>query len=289
MVSLDDSGVVHVPIILLVSHLRNNATLSVPLGLVEGRSRVVLYDPTFRLVFRLLAGPDRAGAVANASAALVEPAAAALRSHRTRDADRPAGPRTEETALDEADMATQAEEAAAEARLPGPDEHTGRPTGHQQASRQGPRQAGRLALVPGPLRPGIDATDRSEVLSRIGKPATINRTRDFDGVFRRGKRHRGRFMTLVCLWRPEGELRVAFAAGKLVGSAVARNRQRRRLREAFRGLWPAMAHHAADVVFLAQPSAADADFAALKTEMAKLLQRAGVTAVGKGRGRSASG
>ena len=96
-------------------------------------------------------------------------------------------------------------------------------------------------------------------------------------------------MALVCLRRGDGGLRVAFAAGKAVGAAVARNRQRRRLREAFRGLWPAIAHHAADVVFLAQPSAANTDFGALKAEMAKLLQRAGVAPDPVERRRSASG
>jgi ribonuclease P protein component len=96
-------------------------------------------------------------------------------------------------------------------------------------------------------------------------------------------------MTLVCLKRAEGGLRVAFAAGKAVGSAVARNRQRRRLREAFRSLWAGIAHHTADVVFVAQPSADAANFAALKAEMAKLLQRAGVAPVGEWRRRTASG
>jgi len=142
--------------------------------------------------------------------------------------------------------------------------------------------------MPRPARAGIDATDCSEVLSRIGRPATINRTSDFDRVFRRGRRHRGRLMALVCLQRAEGGLRVAFAAGKAVGCAVARNRQRRRLQEAFRGLWPQMAEHAADVVFLAQPSAAAADFTALRNEMEALLRRAGVVAADEGSGRSAS-
>lgn len=94
---------------------------------------------------------------------------------------------------------------------------------------------------------------------------------------------------LVCLPRAEGGLRVAFIAGKAVGSAVARNRQRRRLREAFRSLWPGVAHHSADVVFLAQPSTAGAEFAALQAEMARLLQRAGVAPGREGQMRGASG
>jgi ribonuclease P protein component len=55
---------------------------------------------------------------------------------------------------------------------------------------------------------------------------------------------------------------------------VRRNRQRRRLREACRSVWSRIADRPADVVFLAQPPAADHDFASVKAEMQSLLKRA---------------
>jgi len=129
--------------------------------------------------------------------------------------------------------------------------------------------------------------DGSEVTSRIGRLVTLRRTSDFDRVFREGKRHRGRALALVCLPRAEGGLRAAFVAGKAVGGAVQRNRQRRRLREACRALWPQIAERAADAVFVAQPPAADTDFAALQTEMEALLRRAGLLATAdRGRRRA---
>jgi ribonuclease P protein component len=65
-------------------------------------------------------------------------------------------------------------------------------------------------------------------------------------------------------------------AGKAVGGAVRRNRQRRRLREACRGLWSRIADRPADIVFVAQPAAGTADFAAVRREMETLLRRAGL-------------
>jgi len=129
--------------------------------------------------------------------------------------------------------------------------------------------------------------DGSEVLSRIGRLVTLRRTSDFDRVFREGKRHRGRAVALLCLPRTEGGLRAAFVAGKAVGGAVQRNRQRRRLREACRALWTEIAERPADIVFLAQPPAADTDFAGLRAEMEALLRRAGVLpAAERGRRRA---
>lgn len=105
--------------------------------------------------------------------------------------------------------------------------------------------------------------------------AVLKRKGDFDRVFRQGKRYRGRALTLACVGRPEGALRAAFVAGKAVGGAVRRNRQRRRLREAFRQLAPPT-ELPADLVFVAQPAAAKVAFTALSREMATLLRRAGL-------------
>jgi ribonuclease P protein component len=104
----------------------------------------------------------------------------------------------------------------------------------------------------------------------------LKRKSDFDRVFRQGRRHRGRTVALVCLHRSEGTLRAAFVAGRAVGGAVRRNRQRRRLREACRQVWPQIADRAADVVFVAQPAAEASDFSAVCREMEALLRRAGL-------------
>jgi len=95
-------------------------------------------------------------------------------------------------------------------------------------------------------------------------------------------------LALVCASRAEGPLRAAFVAGKALGGAVRRNRQRRRLREACRALWPRIADRPADIVFVAQPRAATAGFAAMVREMEMLLQRAGLLPPNEGNGPKAS-
>jgi len=114
------------------------------------------------------------------------------------------------------------------------------------------------------------------VSRRIGKLATLRRARDFDEAFRHGKRYRGKSLLLICARRPEGGLRAAFLTAKTVGSAVRRNRQRRRLREACRALWSRIAAQPADVIFMALPSAAQCPYASLRREMEVLLGQAGV-------------
>jgi ribonuclease P protein component len=65
--------------------------------------------------------------------------------------------------------------------------------------------------------------------------------------------------------------RFAYAIPKRVGSAVLRNRVRRRLREALRFL---PFHEGYDVVISVRPEAAQASFYDLKQELTLLLKRA---------------
>lgn len=115
---------------------------------------------------------------------------------------------------------------------------------------------------------------KSEVY--IGKLAILKEKKEFDLVFREGRRQMGRGLSLAYRTRTDGGPRAAFVAGRAVGGAVERNRQRRRLREACRILWPLIRDSSADVVFLAQADIVKASFAELTTEMEKLLRRAGI-------------
>ena len=83
-------------------------------------------------------------------------------------------------------------------------------------------------------------------------------------------------LLLVCVRRPEGGLRIAFLTAKTLGGAVQRNRQRRRLREACRGLWSRVAGPPADVIVMALPRAATCRFLSLRSELETLLRQAGL-------------
>jgi ribonuclease P protein component len=67
----------------------------------------------------------------------------------------------------------------------------------------------------------------------------LSRSRDFDAVYRRGRSVSTRYLTLHWFPReddPEGAPRLGLAVPKAVGTAVARNRLKRQLRETWREL-----------------------------------------------------
>lgn len=73
----------------------------------------------------------------------------------------------------------------------------------------------------------------------------------------------------------EGSSRAAFVASRKVGGAVARNRARRVLREAWRVLAPRF-REAHQVVLVARPEIAGAGAPDLTEEIGELLTRAGM-------------
>ena len=67
----------------------------------------------------------------------------------------------------------------------------------------------------------------------------LSRSRDFDAVYRQGRSVSTRYLTLHWFPReddPDGPPRLGLAVPKAVGNAVTRNRVKRLLREAWRGL-----------------------------------------------------
>ena len=90
----------------------------------------------------------------------------------------------------------------------------------------------------------------------------LSRSRDFDAVYRRGRSTATRF--LVLYWFPRepggdeagGEPRLGLAVPKSVGSAVVRNRVKRRLRETWREV-AAQAKPGHDYVLVARPGLAE--------------------------------
>ena len=108
--------------------------------------------------------------------------------------------------------------------------------------------------------------------------AILRRSRDFDGAFEQGKRLRSDILLVIYLQRPDGRARVALLTAKGLGNAPRRNRQRRRLREACRALWPRLADQPADILLMALPPCEAAEFTTLERTMERLLTRAGLLA-----------
>ena len=106
---------------------------------------------------------------------------------------------------------------------------------------------------------------------------TIKSSREIDTIFRDAKRVAQSLLIVLVARTPEGRGRsgrVAFIAGKKLGGAVLRNRNRRVLRESVHragGPWAGW-----DVVLIARTATAAARPEALDRALASALTRAGV-------------
>ena len=87
----------------------------------------------------------------------------------------------------------------------------------------------------------------------------LSRSRDFDAVYRRGSSASTRYLVLHWFARdedPDGVPRLGLAIPRSVGTAVVRNRMKRLLREAWRGLLPGIPA-GCDYVLVARPGLAE--------------------------------
>jgi ribonuclease P protein component len=87
----------------------------------------------------------------------------------------------------------------------------------------------------------------------------LSRSRDFDAVYRHGRSVSTRFLVLYWFAREDGVdgARVGLAVPKAVGTAVVRNKIKRRLREAFRARLPELPQDQ-DYVLVVRPGLAEA-------------------------------
>ena len=102
----------------------------------------------------------------------------------------------------------------------------------------------------------------------------LTRARDFQLARRDGKSWSHGPLVLVARSNALDTTRFGFSVGRGVGKAVARNKVKRRLREAAR---LANVPEGWDIVFIARRSASAADFGRLERSMRVLLGRAGIS------------
>ncbi len=108
--------------------------------------------------------------------------------------------------------------------------------------------------------------------------ATIVRSLKGDRAFQRLRSGRSGGARLLSLrWKPSREpgVRVGIVVSRKVGNAVTRNRVRRRLREALRAyLAPReLGERGFDMIVIARPQAANAEYAALRDSLETALTR----------------
>jgi ribonuclease P protein component len=102
----------------------------------------------------------------------------------------------------------------------------------------------------------------------------LHSQKDFNKVFKSGLRLENKAVKILAYKKDGGRLRrLGLATSRKVGTAVERNRLKRRLREIFRTnkhlLEPGL-----DIIFISRPYAASLDYNSLKKAVLDLLKKA---------------
>jgi len=101
----------------------------------------------------------------------------------------------------------------------------------------------------------------------------LTRSEDFERARRSGRSYPHRLVVLVARKNDEGHARVGVVAGRTVGNAVKRNRAKRLLRAAMRGLMASLSP-GWDLVLIARPPLATSGCAEVREALELLLRRA---------------
>ena len=108
----------------------------------------------------------------------------------------------------------------------------------------------------------------------MGKVTSLRNGREFARVFRAGKRGRSDGVVVVAAASGDGPARVGMSIKRTAGSAVARNRARRRLRS----MWPSLDVPAGcEVVIQMNAEAVQRPYQELEKHVQNAMVKAGVT------------
>jgi ribonuclease P protein component len=107
---------------------------------------------------------------------------------------------------------------------------------------------------------------------RRRKSTSLTASPEFERVYRNGSVYRGRLFSVHALPNTIGEPRLGLSVSKKVGTAVNRNKVRRRLKEVFRSSAKRLPGNL-DFVISARPAAAGASFEELNEEFSRSVHR----------------
>ncbi len=119
-----------------------------------------------------------------------------------------------------------------------------------------------------------DASDwLLDLLKRRSRSANLTASSEFERVYGKGSVYRGKLFSVHVLPNNSvGKPRLGLSVSKKVGTAVKRNRVRRRLKEIFRASAVGLPDDL-DFVISARPSASEASFEELRGEFLRSLRK----------------
>lgn len=106
---------------------------------------------------------------------------------------------------------------------------------------------------------------------KMNKQQRIKKNKEFQRVFKKGKSFANRQFIVYLLKGEQEEFRLGLSVSKKVGNAVARNRVKRYIRQAFLELKDDLLPNA-DYIIIARPQAAKLDFHESKKSLEHVLK-----------------
>jgi ribonuclease P protein component len=105
------------------------------------------------------------------------------------------------------------------------------------------------------------------------RPESLKNKQEFDGVFDKGKRYHGELLTAVVA-KVSGPVKLGIIVSHKYGGAVARNRIKRKIREAFR----TAAEKITGVEFVIMPKekAKKAKMPEIRTDLSSIIHKADI-------------
>lgn len=114
----------------------------------------------------------------------------------------------------------------------------------------------------------------------------MKRNKTFRYVYRRGRSLPSKMLVMIYNKSKTGMVKVGFSVSKRIGNSVARNRIKRRLREAFRPFIPEI-KPGYDIIFIARDAVKEAEFGHISATMQNLLTRSGLMGGCRNAGKAA--
>lgn len=108
---------------------------------------------------------------------------------------------------------------------------------------------------------------------KLSADEKIRRRAEYQNCYRHGRRRHGTFATLHFVPNKHDHPRLGITVTRKVGSAVVRNRLKRRVREIYRRWNERPQLPALDLVFHLKPAARQASFEALEQEVRSLCRK----------------
>lgn len=104
------------------------------------------------------------------------------------------------------------------------------------------------------------------------KKETLRGQREFEKIYKKGRSKGSKYVVFFCIKNSLGYNRIGFLASKKVGKAVARNRAKRLMKEAFRD-FDNFPYRGYDIIFIARKGIDKVKMKDVKLSMQRAVSR----------------